>query len=163
MRDVKWLDHLKLRASYGLVGNDQLSGNRFSYLQYYKSSDGMTTYFGETEAGYTSYLVEGVFANPNLTWEKARKFNFGIDAQFFNQRLTFTLDVFKEHRYDILTSLSGDDKVGFPPTSSGRSPRSSTRVSSTTTASNSKSAGTVISGSISATTSARTSRSHATR
>ena len=114
MRDVKWLDHLKLRASYGLVGNDQLSGNRFSYLQYYKSSDGMTTYFGETEAGYTSYLVEGVFANPNLTWEKARKFNFGIDAQFFNQRLTFTLDVFKEHRYDILTSLSGDDKVGFP-------------------------------------------------
>ena len=114
MRDVKWLDHLKLRASYGLVGNDQLSGNRFSYLQYYKSSDGMTTYFGETEAGYTSYLVEGVFANPNLTWEKARKFNFGIDAQFFNQRLTFTLDVFKEHRYDILTSLSADDKVGFP-------------------------------------------------
>ena len=88
MRGVKWLDHLKLRASYGLVGNDQLSGNRFSYLQYYKSSDGMTTYFGETEAGYTSYLVEGVFANPNLTWEKARKFNFGIDAQFFNQRLT---------------------------------------------------------------------------
>lgn len=114
MRGVKWLDHLKLRASYGLVGNDQLSGNRFSYLQYYKSSDGMTTYFGETEAGYTSYLVEGVFANPNLTWEKARKFNFGIDAQFFNQRLTFTLDVFKEHRYDILTSLSADDKVGFP-------------------------------------------------
>ena len=104
----------------------------------------MTTYFVETEAGYTSYLVEGVFANPNLTWEKARKFNFGIDAQFFNQRLTFTLDVFKEHRYDILTSLSGDDKVGFP-------------------ASNSRSAGTAISGSISATTSARTSRSHATR
>ena len=48
MRGVKWLDHLKLRASYGLVGNDQLSGNRFSYLQYYKSSDGMTTYFGES-------------------------------------------------------------------------------------------------------------------
>ena len=52
------------------MGNDQLSGNRFSYLQYYKSSDGMTTYFGETEAGYTSYLVEGVFANPNLTWRR---------------------------------------------------------------------------------------------
>lgn len=50
----------------------------------------------------------------NHKTDKWRPIVAGIDAQFFNQRLTFTLDVFKEHRYDILTSLSADDKVGFP-------------------------------------------------
>ena len=114
MRDVRWLDHLKLRASYGLVGNDQISGSRFAYLQYYTSGSTMNIYFGENKKGYGTSLVEGIFANPNLTWEKARKFNFGIDAEMFHQQLTLSIDIFKEHRYDILTSLDADDKLGFP-------------------------------------------------
>ena len=55
-----------------------------------------------------------ITAVANHKTDKWRPIVAGIDAQFFNQRLTFTLDVFKEHRYDILTSLSADDKVGFP-------------------------------------------------
>ncbi|WP_289087768.1 SusC/RagA family TonB-linked outer membrane protein [Alistipes communis] len=115
MKNVSWIDHLKLRASFGLVGNDQMPDNlRFAYLQYYSSDDNMNIYFGENRKPYGTTLIEGVFANPSLTWEKARKFNFGIDAEFFHQRLTLSVDVFKEHRYDILTSLEDDNKLGFP-------------------------------------------------
>ena len=115
MKNVSWIDHLKLRASFGLVGNDQMPDNlRFAYLQYYSSDDNMNIYFGENRKPYGTTLIEGVFANPSLTWEKARKFNFGIDAEFFHQRLTLSIDVFKEHRYDILTSLDDDNKLGFP-------------------------------------------------
>ena len=114
MKNVSWIDHLKLRASYGLVGNDQMGSTRFAYLQYYTSGSNMNIYFGEDKKAFGTTLIEGIFANPSLTWEKARKFNFGIDAEFFHQRLTLSVDVFKEHRYDILTSLNTDDKLGFP-------------------------------------------------
>ena len=114
MKNVRWIDHLKLRASYGLVGNDQMGSTRFAYLQYYTSGSNMNIYFGEDKKAFGTTLIEGIFANPSLTWEKARKFNFGIDAEFFHQRLTLSVDVFKEHRYDILTSLNTDDKLGFP-------------------------------------------------
>ncbi len=114
MKNVRWIDHLKLRASYGLVGNDQMASNRFAYLQYYTSGSNMNIYFGENKKPFGTSLIEGIFANPSLTWEKARKFNFGIDAELFHQRLTLSVDVFKEHRYDILTSLKEDDKLGFP-------------------------------------------------
>ena len=114
MKNVRWIDHLKLRASYGLVGNDQMGSTRFAYLQYYTSGSNMNIYFGEDKKAFGTTLIEGIFANPSLTWEKARKFNFGIDAEFFHQRLTLSVDVFKEHRYDILTSLEDDNKLGFP-------------------------------------------------
>lgn len=111
-----WLDNLKIRGSYGLVGSDKISDSnddRFAYLQFYTS--GSSYSFGIDQFGNSySGLTEGNFANPNLTWEKARKLNIGIDASFFNQRLTFVADFFKEHRYDIITSLSGGEKLGFP-------------------------------------------------
>lgn len=112
----KWLDNLKVRTSYGLVGSDMISDNnddRFAYLQFYQSGSAYrfgTNEFGSELAG----LREGNFANPNLTWEKSRKFNIGVDASFLNERLSISVDYFHEHRYDIITSLSGSEKMGFP-------------------------------------------------
>ena len=110
----KWLSNLKLRASYGLVGSDKISDNnddRFAYLQFFKEGDKYS--YGEFGNEYSA-LKEGNFANPNLTWEKARKLNIGIDASFFNERLTFSADYFYEHRYDIITNLSDAGKLGYP-------------------------------------------------
>ena len=104
----KWLSNLKLRASYGLVGSDKISDNnddRFAYLQFFQGGDGYSYGVNEFGNGYNG-LKEGNFANPNLTWEKARKLNIGIDASFFNERLTFSADYFYEHRFDIITNLS---------------------------------------------------------
>jgi TonB-linked SusC/RagA family outer membrane protein len=111
-----WLDNLKLRASFGLVGSDMISSSnddRFAYLQFFNSGSSYSfgvNGFGTSESG----LREGNFANPDLTWEKSRKTNVGIDAQLLHSRLTFSVDYFREHRYDIITSLSGSDKLGFP-------------------------------------------------
>ncbi len=113
-----WLDNLKIRGSYGLVGSDKISDSnedRFAYLQFYTTRDAGSYHFGVNEFGNNySGLQEGNFANPDLTWEKSRKLNLGIDASLFNERLTLTIDYFKEHRYDIITSLSGGNKLGFP-------------------------------------------------
>lgn len=112
----KWLDVLKIRGSYGLVGSDKISdndGDRFAYLQFYGGGSGYD--FGENEFNQgTGGVSEGNFANPNLTWEKARKLNVGIDAAFLGERLTLSADYFHEHRYDIITHLGGSDKLGFP-------------------------------------------------
>lgn len=111
-----WLDHLKLRASFGLVGSDMISDSnddRFAYLQFYQGGDGYSFGTNEFGSGYNG-LQEGNFANPNLTWEKARKTNVGFDATFLNGRLTVTADYFREHRYDIITNLSSSDKLGYP-------------------------------------------------
>lgn len=110
-----WLDYLKIRASYGLVGSDLLGGSRFAYLSFFNQggfySTGITSDFSNSMApGY----YEGRLSNPDLTWEKAKKINVGIDASFFNEKLSVTVDVFHEYRYDIITDLSGGDKLGFP-------------------------------------------------
>jgi TonB-linked SusC/RagA family outer membrane protein len=112
-----WLDLLKLRGSYGLVGNDQAgsnpSDNRFGYLQFYNNS-GDAYNFGTQNNNNPGGIRPGRLANPLLTWEKARKMNAGIDMEFMNRRLAITVDLFHEHRYDIITDLSGADKQGFP-------------------------------------------------
>jgi TonB-linked SusC/RagA family outer membrane protein len=112
----EWLDNLKIRGSFGLVGSDKISDSnddRFAYLQFYVNGDGYN--FGVNEFGQgNSGTREGNFANPDLTWEKARKINVGIDAAFLNERLTIAVDYFNEHRYDIITNVSGGDKLGFP-------------------------------------------------
>ncbi|MDO5571668.1 MAG: TonB-dependent receptor [Bacteroidales bacterium] len=113
MQDATWLDNLKLRGSYGIVGSDKMS-QRFAYLQTFGYSGGYNFGTGGFPSGAASGVQEGALNNPNLTWEKSKKLNVGIDAAFLNQRLTVTVDVFKEHRYDIITDLSGGDKLGFP-------------------------------------------------
>ena len=111
MKKASWIDFLKVRASYGLVGSDNVS-SRFHYLAFYGGGSGY--HFGNnfgTEVGGTS---EGNLANENLTWEKARKLNVGIDFTTLNQRLALTVDAFYEYRFDIITDMNGDGIMGYP-------------------------------------------------
>ncbi len=107
-----WLDNLKIRASVGWSGSDIMpNGDRFGYLQYYGSGSGYS--FGTDNFGSgLSGLAEGDLANEDLSWEKSRKENIGIDATLFNRRLTLDINAFYEHRYDIITDLGNDYKVG---------------------------------------------------
>ena len=111
MKTASWIDFLKVRASYGLVGSDNVS-SRFPYLAFYGSGSGYD--FGNnfgTNVGGTS---EGNLANANLTWEKARKLNVGIDFTTLNQRLALTIDAFYEYRFDIITDMNSDGIMGYP-------------------------------------------------
>lgn len=110
MKRQKLIDFLKLRISYGLVGNDQYSGARFLYRQglwYGQHSvrgTGGSYGFGSTNNGMQYDALEGTIGNDEVTWEKVRKQNYGIDLKMFDSRFSLTADYFFEHRYDILSS-----------------------------------------------------------
>ncbi|HET9571048.1 MAG TPA: TonB-dependent receptor [Bacteroidales bacterium] len=99
------IDFMKLRVSYGMVGNDKIGGGRFMYSEEYTTRNGWvapsTPSFGTTGSGVDIITLSRI-ANPNLTWEKANKYNFGLETNFLNGHLTTVLDGFLEYRRDIL-------------------------------------------------------------
>lgn len=103
--------YLKVRGSYGEVGNDQIGADRFLYLpsSYGTATDSSVNKynFGLASNPYTSLMiVENKIGNPELTWEKAKKMNAGIDINLFNNCLTASFDIFKEKRNNILANRS---------------------------------------------------------
>lgn len=134
----------KLRASWGLVGNDKtVDAIRFMYLadpfitgSYGLISNCMTspytdTYgylFGNAQSGTVSGTsgiagaYESMKNNPNIGWEKAFKQDYGFDLNFFNDRLKTTFDYYREHRTDILVrDATVPSTIGFtmPYTNAG--------------------------------------------
>ena len=106
-----WVVFLKLRGSYGEVGNDQIGGERFLYMPssygYAPNKDFYKYHFGDASSYSTSrMIIENKIGNPNLTWEKARKMNFGFEANLLKNHLTVSFDVFKEKRNNILANRS---------------------------------------------------------
>ncbi len=99
-----WLDKLKIRASYGEVGNDvyQRNGNdvRFLYVGSWSQLNNVY-YFGNNT--YYTGIYEGQYPNLNVTWERAQKYNVAFEASFLNDMFSLNVDLFKENRSDILT------------------------------------------------------------
>jgi len=96
--NISFIDDLKIRASYGQIGNDAVPS--FQWLSTYAlGSTGYT--FGATPVT-TLGLVAGVTPNASITWEVAEIMNGGVDGTFWNGLLGFTIDVFKQKRSNIL-------------------------------------------------------------
>lgn len=100
-----WVNMFKIRYSYGIVGEDKLTSDetdyskRIAYTYLIEGSDGYT--FGEYNTNkINGYRITG-FGSPGLTWEKAQKHNLGIDMVFWDNKISFTTDIFKDHRTDI--------------------------------------------------------------
>lgn len=106
---AKVISKLRLRASWGMTGNDNGSG-RFAYREVLTT--GGSSYYLGLNAGsgggasnsYGSSIYESTFASPNLTWEKERKINAGIDLGLFRGRIDITADYFTNRRTDILVT-----------------------------------------------------------
>ena len=107
-----YIGYLKLRGSWGKVGNDNTNGARFLYLpgawQFYKGTETSNPQSRGANFGTSGEWLQAVreltAGNPNVTWETASKINVGLDAAFLNDRLTVNLDLFWEDRKDILVS-----------------------------------------------------------
>ncbi len=102
------VNFLKIRGSAGLLGNDN-GAERFAYNQYWgtASRQGYNQgYFFGTGVTFQDALVQLALADPNFTWEKAMLYDVGIDALFFNRRLSLTADLYLENRYDILVNVA---------------------------------------------------------
>lgn len=112
---VNAINHLKLRASYGQMGNDQVfyrgALQEYAYLSTYA--------FGSypINSAVATTLYETVLANPDFTWERANNYNLGLDASLFNSKIDLTLEYFFNKRDQILIQ-----KTGSTPSSSGINP-----------------------------------------
>jgi TonB-linked SusC/RagA family outer membrane protein len=115
MKNLKTIDYLKIRISMGLVGNDNIGGNRYLYLPDSYNVDLPATVGDGGSAGFANGYNFGVnsptatlgakerrLGNPFVTWEKSLKQNLGFDIAFFKNQLQITADVFQEQRNDIL-------------------------------------------------------------
>lgn len=119
----KFVDLLKLRGSYGLVGSDVVPDNKYYYEQIYAVSSSTSNYsFGESHNTATG-VQEGTLANYNITWEKSRKTDIGIDVLLFSQKLSLTIDYFYDLRFDQLVnrkSILDIIGIGLPLVNLGR-------------------------------------------
>ena len=113
--NVKQIDFLKIRGSWGLAGNDAVGGWKWSE-SYSVSGDYV---FGTVPQPRVRY--NGI-VNEKLTWEKTSELNLGFDAQMFN-RFSLSGEYFKRHNYDILdtriASLPGSFGGSMPPENYG--------------------------------------------
>jgi TonB-linked SusC/RagA family outer membrane protein len=115
----KVITDLKFRATYGLVGNDQIGNinDRFFYLSNVNLNDGgFGASFGRND-GAGTYGRPGVsisrYANEGITWEQSRSMNLGMDMKLFYD-LTLTVDVYKQWRSQILQAKSTvESAAGF--------------------------------------------------
>jgi len=110
---VPFISLFKIRASHGLVGNDNI-GQRFLYLSTIRTN-GQTYFFGNDQQLYTG-MEEEAIGNPDVTWERATKNDIGLDLNLFNDKVTLQLDAFNEDRKDILLQRQTvPDVSGFYP------------------------------------------------
>nr|WP_294877226.1 TonB-dependent receptor [uncultured Pedobacter sp.] len=105
------VNDLKLRATYGIVGNDQIGNvnDRFLYLSNVSlTNGGYSASFGRDD-GAARYSRPGVsisrYANPFVTWEQSKQLNLGMDLQMF-RGFELIVDVFRQHRTNILLPKS---------------------------------------------------------
>ncbi len=106
LSDVKWLSQLKLRASYGISGN-QAIGEYRSMLVWQPSGKAINPETGKEVITFTTVWN----ANPDLKWEQTSEVNAGIDFGFFNSRLSGSLEVY----YKVTNDLLGQYSVPKPP------------------------------------------------
>lgn len=132
-----FVNYLKIRGSYGEIGNDQIGNFNYLYEQRYiyaPNEDGWRIYWGENTYSERG-IIEGQPGNAFVTWERARKSNIGFDSRMWNNRISLTADVFSEKRNDILAipysvplvfgmnnpqGSSRRDGQGLPPENIGR-------------------------------------------
>lgn len=99
---------VKIRGSYGIVGNDQIGGSR-RFIYNPTVNEGAPGYGGMGENGdyNPGGIADGEFANANVGWEEAKKLNIGVELGFMNNALKITADYFKEDRSGIFMLRAG--------------------------------------------------------
>ena len=121
LKDVKWLDVLKFRASYGISGNQGISPyqtlSRFGQHKYYYDGSWQTAIGPGRQSGTTGeggiYAVWSGIANTNLKWETTSQLDFGVDVSLFGNRLNLTFDWYDKVTNDLLRERNIAPSSGY--------------------------------------------------
>lgn len=108
LKDVSWLDNLKLRVGYGITG--VIPGSSYMSLVLYDYDTSYGNYVG-ADGKWRPSLTTTQNANPDLRWEKTAEYNIGIDFGFFDGRLYGSIDAYSKKTSDMLWEYS----VPVPP------------------------------------------------
>ena len=101
-----WLNNLKLKASYGLNGNDQIGSSTDRFFQYSIVNMNAAGYVFGAELKYDRRGISiSRYANPLITWEKSKKLNVGMELEMF-ESFTLLMDFFSDTRENILQTRS---------------------------------------------------------
>ncbi len=114
--DIDWLSFLKVRASYGTLGNERITDSDGNALYYpYQASLSFSNVLFYQNGQVLSELsaAQWAYAVQNISWETTQSVDVGIDATFFNNRLRFTADYYNKQTKDMLLALEIPDYVGF--------------------------------------------------
>ncbi|TDQ29137.1 SusC/RagA family TonB-linked outer membrane protein [Zeaxanthinibacter enoshimensis] len=112
LQDSDVLTFLKLRGSYGIVGNDRIGGNAFRSVL---SGEGAYVLGGELLFGQ----AVGAISNPEIQWEEQKTLDIGVDMKLFNNRVDITADYFKKRTEDLLVSPPVSGILGAAAPGSG--------------------------------------------
>lgn len=104
MKDIKWIDDLKIRGGWGQTGNQSGLGD-YSYLASYNIN--RIQWFGEGhDANAVPTRSQSTLSNPELTWETTSQTDIGIDLTVLNNRLTFSADYYYKKTTDMLMTVT---------------------------------------------------------
>ena len=104
MKNVSWIDDLKLRGGWGQTGNQTGLGD-YSYLALYKIN--RIQWFGTSgDANAVPTRTKSILSNPELTWETTSQTNIGLDLTLLNNRLTFYVDYYYKLTHDLLMNMT---------------------------------------------------------
>ncbi len=104
MRDVRAVNNLRLRVSYGTTGSQNFSAYQALDTYRYYLTEGYEFWNG-------SYLI--ALGNPDLTWQKTSQANLGVEAQLFNRRVNVTFDLYDKLTDDLLTDINLPISAGY--------------------------------------------------
>lgn len=122
LKGVTWLSNLKLRASWGKLGN-------VSNVGYYDYFDGLGTGVAmSVDGGKVSGVWPAKMANRQMTWENVSMSNIGVDASFFNNKWTMQVDVFNKLTTDILLEMPQPYELGLDDSDSNKKQSPSTNA-----------------------------------
>ncbi len=109
LRNVHKLSNLKLRLSYGVTGNQNLS----PYSSIITMHSQNLNFGGESDV-YVGYGFGGDMANSNLKWESTNQMNVGLDVGLFRNRIDFTMDYYNKMTRDLLVFVQTPQFTGYP-------------------------------------------------
>ncbi|NQD69942.1 TonB-dependent receptor [Sphingobacterium shayense] len=113
IKNLKWVDNLKMRLSYGAVGNDGISANLWRMNW---KSDGLIRYSVNEQQQVSYSPASATIANPDLKWETTITRNLGLDYSLLNNRLYGTIDLYKNSTKNLLMLTSISAISGFRQT-----------------------------------------------
>ena len=105
-------DNIKIRASWGMLGNQYVGSSEYPYLSVLKSFNSEVSLIG---ANATTGYAQSILANPNLSWEQIKMFDVGVDLAMLGNRLTFSFDWYDKDTEGILLQLNYPAQIGAKP------------------------------------------------